>query len=220
MRTTAIVVQNNQTFEIFVEKHEDHFEIWTVGPVKGRRVLLDHHLTHDDVEAHLEYAKPGDLVWHDATSWQIPKEKIQNAIEYEETIKRGAFLDYEDWPEEVGRSVTRHLRSISHLTIDRRESMAAKKALIGRWTDGVVTMGLEPNNKLRWSCTDFNHPLNIGERYDGHAPDWWNFGMWELHLMNDEHKCGTHTGVLRVGKEELHISGKRPHRIAYIFRRV
>jgi hypothetical protein len=220
MRTTVVTVHNNQELEVFIKKQEDGFELWTVGPVKGCRMVLDHHLTHDDLEARLQYAKPSDLVWRDATHSELPAEKHQNAIEMENTIKQGTFLDYENWPEEVSRSVARHLGSIVFLTADKEEMNAAKKALLGQWTDGVATLTLEPNNRLRWSCTDRNHPLNVGEKVHGRAPDWWNFAIWRLALMNNEYKCGTHIGVLCVGEQELHLDSSRPHRLADVFRRV
>ena len=88
MKTVTITVHNNKNLELFVEKHEDWFEVWIVGPIRKRRTLPDHHLTHDDLERHLEYAKPGDLVWCHAGKAAIPAEKHRNAIEAEETIKR------------------------------------------------------------------------------------------------------------------------------------
>ena len=219
MRTIAITVHNNQILEVFVKKRKDDFELWTVGPIKRHRVILDHHLTHDDLEAHLAYVKSGDLIWRAASRSEIPADKHQNAIEMEETIKHGSFWDYEHWPEEAGRSVARHLAPIVFLTTDKKEVTAAKKAILGRWTDGVVTLSIEPNNKLKWSCADSNHSLNVGEKIHGHPPDWWNFAMWRLALINDKHKCGTHVGVLRVDEHELHLDSSRPHRLAHVFRR-
>lgn len=219
MRSTAIMVYNNRKSEVFVEKRKDGFELWTAGLVKGCSMLLDHHLTHDDLEAHLEYAEPGDLVWRDADSLEIPTDKHRNAVQYEDTIKRGTFLDYEGrGPECAFRSVADHLGSIGFITPDRRETNAAKKALLGEWTDGVVTVGLRPNNKLEWSCTDRDHRLNW--EFREHAPDWWSFAAWRIGLMNTERRFGTHVAVLRVSEYELHLSGLQPHRLAHIFRRI
>lgn len=236
MRTVAIAVHNYQSLEVFVEKRKRCFEVWVVGPIKRKRVVLDHHLTHDDIEAHLEYAMPGDLVWHDVERSEIPAEKHQNAIEMGNTIKERTFFDYDDsrldemeaqarqasglplWSG-THRSVTKHLDSIALLATDNEGMNEAKKALLGRWTDGLATLIIEPNHKLQWSCTDRQHPLNVGEQVHKHAPDWWNFGMWELGLMNDKYRCGTHVGVLRVDDRELHLNGSHPHRIAHVFHR-
>lgn len=236
MRTAAITVHNNQRLELFVEKLKDCFEVWVVGPVKGHRVMLDHHLTHDDLEAHLQYARLGDLVWHDAVCSEIPAEKHQNTIQMERTIKQRTFFDYDDprldetealarqaagLPQWSGthRSVAKHLDSIALLATDKEGMNEVKKALLGRWTDGVATLTIEPNHKLQWSCTDRQHPLNVGEQVHKHAPNWWNFDMWELGLMNDKHRCGTHVGVLRVDEHEMHLNGRHPHQIAHVFHR-
>ena len=218
MRTTVITVHNNQTLEVFVEKRKDGFELWMVGPMKANdRAVLDHHLTHDDLEARLAYAKPGDLIWRDAAASEIPKEKHQNAIEGEITIQQGTFWDFEKLHQSVGG----HFGAMALLPMDRKESNASKKLLLGRWTDGVATLSMEPNHKLQWSCTDRRHPLNVGEQVHKHAPDWWNFAMWRVFLMNEKHKCGTHVGVLRVDERELHIEGVGGlHRLATVFHRV
>ena len=104
MRSTSFIIHNNQMLEVFVEKEERHFELWMVGTVKDRRVVLDHHLTHDDLESRLAYAQPGDLIWRDAISSEIPTEKHKNAIQMEEAIKQGAFIDFE----KQGQSVANH----------------------------------------------------------------------------------------------------------------
>ena len=54
-------------------------------------MVLDHHFTHDDLEARLEYSQPNDLVWREAKRSEIPSEKHQNAIEMEETMARRVF---------------------------------------------------------------------------------------------------------------------------------
>lgn len=116
MRTTTITVYNNQRVEVFVEKTEDGFEMWLVGLIKGRRIVISHYLTHDDLEAHLEYALPGDLVWREAMRSKLPEDKHQIAIEEEETIADGTFWDYDD-PE-----------------IDEMEDMAREAAGLPPWS--------------------------------------------------------------------------------------
>lgn len=218
MRAVSITVYNNQKLELFVEKLKDGFEFWGVGSINGKLLIIDHHLTHDDLEMRLEYAQSGDLIWRDAVRSEIPLEKHKNAIEMEETITRGVFWDYESRREGAYQSVTGHLGSVGFLTTDKKETASAKKAMFGRWTDGILTFGLESNNILQWSCTDKQHWFNIGA-YDP-APNWWNFAKWQFVLMNDKTKIGTHVSVLRVNEKELHIEGGgHLHRFAYIFRR-
>lgn len=215
MRTAAITIRNNQKLEIFIKKLQRGFEIWVVGPVKGHRIILDHHLTHDNLEARLAYAKASDLDWRDASQSEIPSERHQNAVEMDETVKRGTFLDFGS----LHQSLSGHLSAIGFLQ-DKKESNAAAKTLLGEWTDGVVTLSMEPNHKLQWSCTDRQHALNVGEQVHNHTPDWWNFAMWKLALLNSKHQCGTHIGVLRVDEQELHLCTSHPHRIAHVFRRL
>jgi len=71
MRAVTITVHNNQKLEVFVRKLADGFEVFCAGLVRGRRVLIDHHLTRDDLEGHLKYAKPGDLIWRNAARSEI-----------------------------------------------------------------------------------------------------------------------------------------------------
>jgi hypothetical protein len=220
MRTVTICVRNNQKVELYTDEYQDGFEFWAVGTVDGRRVVIDHHLTHDDLETRLEYAQPRDLVWRDATRSEMPSEKHKMAVDQEETISRGVFWDYERRGPGQIQSVTCHLRAIDFLTIDRKSLVAAKRMLLGRWTDGVLTFSLEPNNQLQWSCADRGHWLNGGERVHGHAPNWWNAGKWGIGILNNKHWCGTHVGVLHVGERELHlVGGGHLHRMAYVFHR-
>jgi hypothetical protein len=210
MRTVTITIWNNKKLELFVEKVKDGFELWTVGIVKGQRILLDHHLTHDDLETRLEYTRPEDLIWRDADLSEIPAEKHKMAIEGEESIKRNSFWD----------SITRNLASKHFLDRDRKAIATARKAILGRWTDGDLTFYLEPNNKMQWFCSDHEHWLN---RRRNPAPDWWDLSsVWELHLManmNTPQARGTHVSVLHVDEKELHICGGHLNRIVHVFRR-
>jgi hypothetical protein len=220
MRAVTIPVKNNLRVEIFVEKLKDGFEIWGVGKSKEGRMVLDHHLTHDNLEALLEYAQPKDLVWRDASHSEIPAEKHQNAIEREETIARGVYWDYENRGEGAINSVTCHLGAIAFLVRDRKDLAAAKKMMHGQWTDGILTFTVMPNNRLEWFCEDKQHWLN---KFTAPAPTWWNFGKWELFIMSNmgtPQARGIHFPILRVNEHELHVSGGgRRHRLAYVFRR-
>jgi hypothetical protein len=210
MRTVSIPISNTQRVEVFVEKREDFFEVWMVGVVKERRMVLDHHLTHDDLEGQLEYARSGDLIWRDADRSQMPAEKHENAGEMEDTIRRGVF-----WDGGAGG----HFDSMAFITKDRKALQAAKRAMPGRWTDGTLTFRLEPEHKLDWSCSDEQYWLN---RRADPAPDWWDFNQWQFPLMSrmgTTDACGIRTEVIHVGDRELHLRGGHPNRMAHVFRR-
>jgi hypothetical protein len=93
MKTTTIAIQNDTRVDLFIEKREDGFELWVVASIRDQRVVLGHHLTHDDVEARLHYAKPSDLAWREAQLSEIPTKKHRGAIDDEDTIKEGTFWD-------------------------------------------------------------------------------------------------------------------------------
>jgi len=215
MKKTIISIHNNQNIEIFVTGDKKKFEVWFVGVCNGRRVILDHHLTHDDLENCLAYAKKGDLQWLKALPEELPVEKSQLANEMEETINRGIYWDFEK--SESG--VWQHFGAITSIELDRKEFNAAKKRLLGRWSDGIVILDLQPTNKLGWECRDPNDLLNVGKQVHGYAPDWWNFAVWKLVLLNGEHKCGTHIHVLRVDEFELHLAGGKKECLARVLRK-
>lgn len=231
MRTTSIIICSDIKFEIFVAKREEGFELWMVGPIKGRRMILDHLLTHDDLEALLEYSEPADLIWHDAEHSEIPAKKHQMAIEYEAAFERGIHQDFE-YPC-VG--VITHLNAMHLFCMDRSERKRAEKMLLGRWTDTVVTMDFMPNKKAQWSCADRRHPLNAfllwqdnymeysrrrTDQIPKHLPNWWNLEEVGLFLRNIEHKLARYIDVIRVDEQELHLQSFHPNRLARIFRRV
>lgn len=227
MRVTAITVRNNQRVQLCVEKREEGFELWIVGPMDGRRVLLSHYLTHDDLEAHLEYAQPGDLVWGDASP-EIPAAKDSYAITWEENLKQGVcYWDYikpEDeefdhfLPEadleraKALRSVANHLSyPIGRLTIDRKEVNTARKRLVGQWTNGASTLTLEADRKLQW-----DPPLTAC----CHVPDRWDFTKWRLVQSNSEHKCHISAHVLHVDEHELLLRNYHCHRLVQVYYRI
>jgi len=212
MRTVTIPVYASKRLELFFDKRDHDYELWTVGIAKGQRVVIDHCLTHDDLETRLEYSRPEDLVWQEARRLDIPTEKHKLAVEREDSIMRGKFQ----------HGASSIFTSFFFLDRDRKDTAAAKKAILGGWTDGVLSFVMEPNNKLQWSCDDKKHWLNIGAY--GPAPDWWTLsGVWELHLMANMGKpkaCGTHVGVVHVDERQLHIRGGHLNRIVHVFNRV
>src|ERR1700677_2226056 len=190
MRAVTISVYNSKNVELFVERLKDGFELWAVGVVNGQRVLIEHHLTRDDLEEQMEYARLRDLAWRDATRSEIPAAKHRKAVLQEETIIRRVFAS----------GVTSNLAAIDFLDKEKKDITAAKKAILGRWTDGVVAFRLGPDNTLEWSCVDLRHWLNVWGVVNKQTPNWWNLSSkWELHLMadmNTRQVCGTHVGVL------------------------
>lgn len=148
MRSVAIPVYTNKKLELFVEKRKEGYEFWAVGISKGQRLVIDHSLTRDDLETHLEYAHREDLIWHEATLSEIPAEKHKSAIEREECFGKFQY------------GMTRIISAIGFLDRDRKDTTAAKKTILGKWSDGVLTFNIEPNNKLQWSCATHEHWLN------------------------------------------------------------
>jgi len=212
MRTVSIAVHNNHTLELFVQKRKTAFELWQVGIVNGRRILLDHYLTHDDLEAKLSYAEPGDLVWEDTKRSHIPAEKHRNVLQREKMAKRDSFSDFD----KIGQKLLYHFAGcINMFSIDRKAFNHAKKVILGHWTDGVVAAFFEPEHKIKLSYPmDRPHSLNASVR----MVNWWAFGRWQLHLL-DEHKTGIRIGVLRVDEHELHVYSQIHNRIAHIMYR-
>ena len=219
MRTVSIAIHNSQKIEIFVEKRKACFEVWIVGVVGNRRVVLSHDLTHDDLEAGLEYARAGDLDWRDAARSELPSKTHPVANEAADNIRRRVFADFEKFHQSIAYHVT---GIINVLPIDRKEWNIAKKAILGQWTDKIATVNFQIDSKLKWSCPlDRPHPFNSGARIDGYIPDWWSFASWQLHLLNREKKIGMRIAVIRVDEQELHISSDdNSGRLVCIFRKV
>ena len=219
MRTFSITIHNNLNLEVFVEKLKNGFEVWKVGAVKGRRVILDHYVTHDDLEAKLDYANCGDLVWTDASISELPSDKHLSAIQMEQTIKQGIFIDFEKG---LKQPLIHHFGNIVNLfPVDRKVFNAAKKAILGRWVDSTASVDFKPDAKLNLVCpTDMPHPFNSGVRTHGFYPDWWNFAGWQLSLFNNEHKNGMRIGVIRVDDQELHVwNESHSHKLVHVFYR-
>lgn len=217
MRNTTFTVRNNQMLEVFTKRHGPGFELWTVGLIKERRSVLSHYLTHDDLEARLAYAEVGDLLWRNATIAEIPNEKHTAAAQWEESLRRGVFVDNDM---QQRHSVASHFDVINLLPLDRKTWNIAKNVILGKWTDGNASVCFEPQSKLQWSCPmERPHLLNRYARVDGRIPDWWSFASWQLHLMNSEHKCGIRVGVLRVDQNELHLLSDQQDHLSHIMKR-
>jgi hypothetical protein len=236
LKSVEIIIHDNRRIELFVARHTEGYEVWIVGPFRGRRTILDHRLTHDDLQRYLEYARAGDLVWRNASEAELPHEKHKNALATEKTIKLGRFWDYcdpqysemealarrisglPDAPSSSLFSIANHLEVIAWLSEEDGWPPVTVGALLGEWTDGVLTMNFKPGNRLDWLCTDPQHPLDFGRRVQAFPPNWWNIVGWRLHIMNMEHKSGTNVVILRVDQDQLHVFETGcPNRIARIF---
>jgi len=213
MRTVGIPVHNNQTLDVFTRRRGglyDGFEVWMVGIVKSERVILDHFITQEHMERRLAYARPGDLAWVDTELSALPSQKTRAAQEAEETIKRGKFLDL--------ASLIYYFNAVYWLSPDRKMCNAAKRAILGRWTDGVATITFEPESRLQISCpAAASHPL-YSAAYD-HQADWWSFAPWMLHMLNDKKKSGERTSVFRCDERELHILSRKRDTLVHVFHR-
>ncbi len=212
VRTANITVRNNQVLEMFTEPHESGFEFWLVAVIKGQRTVLSHHLTRDDLERRFCYARPADVVWRDASASELPHQKHRSAVEEEKTIARSTFWEL--------HRLADYVSVINVLPNDRKTLDAARKAILGKWTDGVASLSFGPDHRLHWSCAlGQPHPLNMGSRTVGQEPDWWSFEAWQLHLMNSERKCGQRIGILHVDDRELHVYSTQPDRLAHVLHR-
>lgn len=220
MRTVSITVHNNEKFEIFVKRKKSEFELWNVGPVKGRRRILDHYLTHDDLEAKLEYANSGDLVWRNAKESDLPRGNYFSASKLEAAANARMFLDFKT---NLAQPLVYHIASsVNLLPLVRKVFISAQKTIMGCWTDGTARVSIKSGSELAFSyLIERPHPLNSHWRMHGYHPDHWNFKGWQLFLWNKEHGTAMRIGVIRVDERELHIwNEQHPHRIAHVFRRL
>ncbi len=227
MQTTQFSFHNDQRIEIFIENRgttKDGFEVWIVGDGKGGRVMLDHLITHDDTEARLCYAQPGDLIWKAAKKSEIPDQKTAIAVEYEiECLDKGMFRD------DPNGNMATHLHTLISMPRDRKTMNIARKAIIGTWTDGVAILNLQPESKLEISCFDRSHPLYYWAPQAADAPpilgacvaDWWNFSTWYLWIFNQQSRAGEKMAVWRCDASELHLTSFHGgDTFAHVYRRV
>ena len=217
MRTTKIPFHNDQMLEIFVrprKKTGREFEMWLVGEAKGRRMILDHLITEDDIEARLSYAQTGDLNWEQGDARAIPEEKTKGALEYErECLDRGMLRNSDD--------VSLHLHTWSSLPLNRKTLNQARKCVVGSWSDGIATLILKPQSQVEMSCANKSHPLFWQTNFfnSSHA-EWWNFSSWLLFLMNQTTKIGSKQAVWRCDETELHLPSIKPDIFAHVLRRI
>ena len=221
MRTTKFPFHNDQTLEIFVrprEKAELEFEMWLVGEAAGRRMILDHLITQDNIEARLGYAQIGDLNWEQGDVRAIPSEKTKVALEYErECLDRGLLRNSDD--------VSLHLHTWNSLPLHRKTLNQARKRILGSWSDGIATLILKPQSQVELLCADSSHPLSWQADFshlsnENRPADWWNFSAWLLFLMNQTAKAGSKQAVWRCDETELHLPSLKQDIFAHVYHRI
>ena len=221
MRTTKIPFHNDQTLEIFVQpraENAEEFEMWLIGEAEGRRIILDHLITEDDIEARLGYAQAGDLRWEQSDISAIPDEKTETALEYErECLDRGMLRNIND--------VSLHLHTWSSLPLNRKTLNRARKCIVGSWSDGIATLILKPQSQVEVLCADASHPLSWQANFvyspgEYHPADWWNFSAWLLLLMDQTTKRGSKQAVWRCDETELHLPSLEQDIFAHVFHRI
>jgi hypothetical protein len=213
LRSTTIRVQGDRLVELFSRRLDDaKGAFWVVAAINGRRTVISHYLTHDDLENRLSYATAGDVEWRNASPAEIPRRYSGVGLVMGCTIPDGKTLDFQ--------SLALHL-PLPYLPVDRFALASARRSILGRWSDGAVSATFGPKSKLTLSTRiPANHPFAPTR---GCPPsDWWRLSAWQLYLMNQERKCGLRMLVLRVDADELHVAlGTRTgDTIAHVFRRV
>jgi len=215
MRTTSLSVHNDQILEIFTEPREEHpgqFFVWMVGDIKGQRTVLNHFATQDDYERRLCYIRPGDILWRDADNLDIPSTKNQNAIENEELIEQGVLWDDPRLWCYFGNQFP---------PVSRKALNAARKLIVGDWSDGTITLSFRPDSQLHidFPAPASHHRFLFTSTNVNHA-DWWGLGRWFLFLMNDKQKCGEKIGLWKCDEHELHIYSDQEDVLVHPFHRV
>jgi hypothetical protein len=218
MRTTRLSVHNNQRVELFTRRRAGRaYELWVVISAGNSRLVHDHYFTHDDLEGSLAYARRGDLMWRDAAPAELPRRVGSTGVVVGKAIPKGKIIDFE--------SPRYHLLSaIGGLPIDRRALAAARRTIVGTWSDGPAVACLEPHSALRLSCDATRHPFSITPPCP--APDRWRLQRWQLHMMNAAHGCGLRVAVIQVDDAELHVAAAptgglvdRQRKLVHVFKR-
>jgi hypothetical protein len=199
MQSTSFLTRNDQKIEMFLEQHRDCFELWVVGPAGGRRTVLNHYLTRDNLYSRLRYTKTLLLKWTPAGREQIPVERSANALKDEESMESGTYWDSEDLCDHLGAAAT--------LDIDRPAFETARRRLIGTWLDGtsVLTFGTDSYFQGSIASQPSHSFLRSVAKIE---PDEWHFtDSWQLRLLNRQSRKTDRTMVHCVTESELHLAG-------------
>jgi hypothetical protein len=214
LRACRIPVRNGQAIELLTRRVASNlFELWVVAHTAGSGAVVDHYFTTDNLEDHLAYAAPGDLAWATAPLSAIPSGRLKGGFIAGENIR--------DRPISHERLQYHLSNALVLLPIDRRPAAVARKALLGMWTDGSITLSLaSPDLATVRGERPAGHPLATPGRVE--ELDWWKFRGWQLHLMSRSANHGLRIGVLRADEKELHLANASLQdrgRLAYTFSR-
>ena len=215
IRAAAIPVHNDRTLELFTRRVRPRtYELWCVASVERRRMVIHHYLTRDHLEARLTYARKNDIRWRDATMSEVPRRVSTLGLVMGTTLPPDSIVNHE--------LLVLHL-PVPCLPANAAASAAARRSIVGVWSDGKVQATFGPQDRLRLS-----HRVPSGHPFRNVAgcpvPDRWGFASWQLSLINAKQQCGLRRSVLRVDHTELHLAQAHnavdPNMVAHVFRRV
>ena len=215
MHKAKITLFNDTLFELIIKRESKIQEIWLAATLKRRRVLVEHHLTHDKVFERLCYTSPGDINWVAASKGDCKFEHHQNLFPATENTGQVNCMDYE----KLGLPINCHLDGSTFITPSQTSTKLAKENLLGTWSDGRFQLEFQPKHQYRAldTCLDANMDRSPAHSFLG--ADWWNFCKWRLFFLSQRTGRGWHCGVINATKTELHLFAQHPYRIAQVFKR-
>jgi hypothetical protein len=210
MRTASFKTRNDLTVEIFLDRRADSLEFWLVGPHNGARTVLNHYLTHDELDAALRYSKATLLNWSAAKPADLPEAKSAAALDDEKTIAAGTFWDAADLSE--------HFAGLATLDPVPETWRTAFSCLPGTWSDGISTLDFGADASFSSSVA----PASASPFLRAVAksqPDQWHFsGAWQLRLFNTRTRHAERILVHELSPTALHLAGAG-NCIAFILKR-
>ncbi len=200
LRKTFFKTRNQLIVEIFQARVRDGFELWVVGPQDRQRVILNHYLTHDDLETRLRYSKSILLTWTQAKESDLPAAKSLVALEEEKTIECGTVWD--------STELFEHLVGVETLDCEPEDLETARHDLAGTWSDGASSLTFDADGTCHGSIsTSSSHAFVRG--LAALDPDAWQLSdHWQLRLKNRKSARAERRLVHSVSEGELHLAGE------------